>query len=155
MNQSNVKLIAIPYIKGFEGFRSRPYLDQVGVATIGYGSTFYLDGRRVSMSDAGITESQATDLLIKKIDTEFMPGLVRIFHDSDKINSNQYAALLSFAYNLGVPALSGSTLARLLNAGDVAGASAQFPVWDHAGGVENAGLKARRFKEQALFNTPV
>lgn len=155
MNQSNILLIAVPYIKAFEGFRAAPYLDQVHVATIGYGSTFYMDGRHVSMSDPAITESQATELLTKKIMTEFMPGLERIFHGSDTINTNQYAALLSFAYNLGVSALAGSTLARLLNAGDALNAALEFPKWDRAGGVENAGLKARRLKEQTLFNTPV
>ena len=155
MNQDNILRIALPYIKGFEGFRSRPYLDQVGVATIGYGTTYYANGTHVSMSDQPVSEDQASDMLTKKIMTEFMPGLARIFNNSNAINSNQFAALLSFAYNMGVGALAGSTLARLLNAGNVVGASEQFPLWDKAGGVENAGLKARRLKEQALFNTPI
>ena len=50
-------------IKGFEKFVAKPYIDAVGVVTIGYGNTYYPDGRKVTMQDAPITETQATILL--------------------------------------------------------------------------------------------
>ena len=50
-------------IKKWEGFRSKPYLCPAGVATIGYGSTVYPDGRAVSLRDPSITEAQAVEIL--------------------------------------------------------------------------------------------
>ena len=67
------------------------------------------------------------------------------------LSQNQYDALVSFTFNLGGGALGGSTLLRILNSGDYAGAAAQFPVWDHVAGIVSAGLLARRRAEQAMF----
>ena len=53
----------IELIKQFEGFESKPYKCPAGIPTIGYGATFYPDGRKVTMNDSPINESQATDLL--------------------------------------------------------------------------------------------
>lgn len=153
MDKNRILARAVPLIKGVEGFESEPYLDSVKVPTIGYGTTYYRDGRKVTMSDPSITEAQALDLLSYKLETEFFPGILRTFKSSDKITTNQYAALLSFEYNEGVGGLAGSTLAKKLNAGDVAGAAAEFPKWNMADGHVLAGLTNRRLKEQALFLT--
>lgn len=52
-------------IAEFEGFRSHPYLDVVGIPTIGYGNTYYPDtGRRVTLADAPVTEREAADMLL-------------------------------------------------------------------------------------------
>ena len=72
-----------------------------------------------------------------------------------KLNQNQFDALVSFSYNLGLGSLQNSTLLRLLNAGNFQAAADQFPRWDRAGGKEVAGLLARRNAERALFLTPV
>lgn len=69
------------------------------------------------------------------------------------ITQGEFDALTSFAYNLGIGALHGSTLLRLLNAGNPTGAALEFPRWDHAGGVELEGLERRRLAEQALFRS--
>ena len=53
----------IALIKSFEGFESKPYKCPAGSPTIGYGATFYTDGKKVSMNDVSINESQAPDLL--------------------------------------------------------------------------------------------
>ena len=53
----------IHLIKSFEGFRAAPYKCSAGVPTIGYGATFYPGGKKVTMSDASITEEQAVELL--------------------------------------------------------------------------------------------
>jgi lysozyme len=71
------------------------------------------------------------------------------------INQNQFDALCSFSYNLGLAALASSSLLRLLNAGDFIRASKEFDAWVHAGGHLLQGLVKRRNEEQALFNTPV
>lgn len=67
------------------------------------------------------------------------------------LNGNQFGALTSFTYNLGVNSLKTSTLLRLLNQGDYAGAAAQFPRWDKDGEQVVEGLLRRREAEKALF----
>jgi lysozyme len=67
------------------------------------------------------------------------------------LNSNQFAALVSFAYNLGAEALRKSTLLRLLNAHNYAGAAEQFARWTYAAGKQLPGLVRRRAAERALF----
>lgn len=134
--------------KSFEGFKTHPYLDSVGVPTIGYGTTYYLDGTKVTMHDPDVTEDQACHLLLAKLGT-FSDQVVKMV--SVPINQNQLDALTDFAYNVGPGALHSSTLLKLLNAGDVSGAADQFLVWNKAGGVAVAGLTRRREAERSLF----
>ncbi|PRP70248.1 muraminidase, partial [Chromobacterium amazonense] len=68
-----------------------------------------------------------------------------------QLRQNQFDALVSFSYNLGLGSLQNSTLLRLLNQGDYAGAAGQFILWDKAGGKVLPGLQRRRAAEQALF----
>jgi hypothetical protein len=70
------------------------------------------------------------------------------------VTSNQFSALVSLAYNVGIGALRGSTLLRLLNARDYAGAANQFPRWNRGGGRVLPGLVKRRAAERDLFLTP-
>jgi len=67
------------------------------------------------------------------------------------LTQGQFDALVSFTFNLGAPALEGSSLLRKLNAGDVVGAAAEFPKWCHAGNAVLPGLVTRRARERALF----
>lgn len=69
------------------------------------------------------------------------------------VSVNQFSALVSFAYNIGLNALSGSTLLKKLNAGDIIGAADQFLRWNKAGGKELKGLTDRRHAERDLFLT--
>lgn len=64
----------------------------------------------------------------------------------------QFDALCSLAYNLGAGNVGKSTLLRKLNAGDVSGASAEFPKWNRANGQIMRGLTRRRYAERALFD---
>lgn len=143
--------IALPLIKEFEGFRSAPYADMVGVPTIGYGSTYYSDGRRVSLSDPSISEAQASELLVDRIRKDFLPTVQSSCPNLQ--TRNQVAALISFTYNLGATALHGSTLRKKVEACDFTGASEEFLKWDMAGGREVAGLKRRRCAEKDLFTS--
>ena len=67
------------------------------------------------------------------------------------LSQNQWDALMSFVYNLGSANLGPSTLLKLLNAGDYAGAAEQFLRWNKAGGQVLAGLTKRRAAERAMF----
>ena len=127
----------------FEGLRLTAYQDQVGVWTIGYGHT----GKDVRPG-LTITQQQAEDLLAKDVASAAasVNQLVTVV-----IGQNQFDALVDFTFNLGAGALGGSTLLRKLNAGDFAGAAAEFPKWCRAGGKVVLGLQRRRQAEQALF----
>jgi lysozyme len=67
------------------------------------------------------------------------------------VDQMQFDALVSIFYNAGVEALSTSTLVRLLNARDYAGAAAQFPRWNKSNGMVLKGLQRRREAERLLF----
>jgi lysozyme len=135
-------------IKEKEGLRLKPYLCSAGVATIGYGSTMYADGRKVTLKDASITESQALELLANTLGKyeKAVNDYVKVI-----LTQNEFDALVSFTYNLGAGNLLSSTLLKKLNAGDKAGAANQFEVWNKAGGKVLQGLVTRRAAEKALF----
>ena len=135
-------------IKSFEGFSARPYLCPAGVPTIGYGATYYPDGRRVTMQDKPVSEADATAMLRSML-ASYEAGVTR--YVAVPVTQGQFDALVSFAYNVGLSALKSSTLLRLLNARDYAGAAAQFPRWNRAGGKVLPGLTRRREAERVMF----
>lgn len=140
----------------FEGFRSKPYLCPAGVPTIGYGSTYYPDGRRVSLNDAAISEPVARAMLMHELLHTFAPGVVRqcpgllalaIRNDDwGKLN-----AIVDWAYNLGVGRLQTSTLRRKINAQDWDGVREQLMRWTRANGQVLRGLVLRRQAEATLI----
>ena len=140
--------MGLSLIKSFEGFRAKPYLCPAGVPTIGYGATYYPDGRRVTMQDKPVSEADATDMLRSML-ASYEAGVSR--YVLVPVTQGQFDALVSFAYNLGLSALKGSTLLRLVNARDYAGAAAQFLRWNRAGGKVLPGLTRRREAERKLF----
>jgi lysozyme len=130
-------------VKQFEGCRLTAYQDIVGVWTIGYGETKGVYPGMV------ITQDQA-DAMVKASYEQFQAQVQKLV--KVPINQNQLGALTSFAYNLGIGALAGSTLLKLLNAGQPASVVAQqFLRWNMAGGKVVAGLTARRAAEAKLF----
>jgi len=133
--------------KDCEGFRARPYLCPAGVPTIGYGSTFYPGGRRVTMQDPPITELAADTMLRATLATfaQQVRDLVRV-----PMTQGQFDAL-DFTYNLGAGKLASSTLLIKLNAGDYAGAAREFDKWVMAGGKPLPGLVKRRAAERQMF----
>lgn len=116
--------------------------------TIGYGTILYSNGTTVTMDDNPISQSQAIDELEYNINLKCnsINDLVTV-----EINQHQFDALASFTYNLGVHALTSSTLLKLLNNSDFDGAAEQFLVWDKVGGKVIQGLLNRRMAEKALF----
>jgi lysozyme len=129
-------------IQSFETCRFIAYQDQRGVWTIGWGHT-----AGVQLGDA-CTQAQA-DLWFLA-DAQWACTAVMATIDV-ALTQNQFDALVSFTFNVGAGNEAHSTLIRLLNAGDTAGAADQFLVWNHIGGQVNAGLTRRREAERALF----
>ncbi len=141
--------IALPLILRFEGLRLRPYLCSAGVPTIGVGATYYPDGRRVRLTDPPITNAQAMAMLREVVERDYMPAVIRLCPGAD--TPRRLAALCSFAYNLGIGALKGSTLRKRVNAGDWAGASKEVQKWTRGGGRVLKGLVMRRATEAAMM----
>jgi len=137
----------IALLQNFEGLRLMAYQDIAGVWTIGYGHT-----GPDAKSGLTITQQQADQLLVIDL-MRFCRGINAMV--TVKLNQNQFDALVSFAYNLGLGALQQSTLLRELNAGNYQAAANQFPRWSRAGGKEVTGLLARRHAERTLFLTPM
>lgn len=135
-------------IKSFEGFRSAPYKCPAGIPTIGYGTTHY-EQRGVSLDDPHISEETATHLLETQVNDTY--GKAVNHYARHDITQNQFDALVSFAYNLGVGALKSSTLMKKVNQGKMERAAREFLKWDHAGRKRLTGLTRRRKAESQLF----
>lgn len=133
----------------FEGLYLRPYVCPAGVPTIGYGSTRYADGRAVRLTDAAITEPQAETMLLHDLRHVRLPEVRRLCPGIDQ--PGRLAAVLDFAFNLGVGALASSTLRRRINAGQWDDVPAQLRRWVMAGGRPLRGLALRREAEIALL----
>lgn len=141
--------VSMALAKRFEGLFTRPYLCPAGVPTIGYGATYYEDGRRVSLSDEAITPWRADQLLIWMVRTKYLPAVTRLC--PGVTDPNRLAALIDFTFNLGTGALSGSTLRRRVNAGRWCDVPTELMKWNKAGGRVLRGLTLRRQAEAALI----
>ena len=149
MKITKTSLKGVELIKKYEGFRSKPYKCEAGVATIGYGATYYPNGQKVKLTDPAIDEKHASLLL------EAMLNPYEKAVDSycrDDINQNQFDALVSFAYNLGNSALKSSTLLKKANANpNDKTIRNEFLKWRFADGKELKGLINRRKDESELY----
>jgi lysozyme len=135
----------IELIKRNEGCRLTAYLDPVNIWTIGYGDT----GAHV-FRGCTITQDEAERLLAERLLREFEPGVQRAIGDAPT-NENQFAAMVSLAYNVGVGAFAKSSVARHHRAGEYAKAASSFHLWNKAGGKVLAGLVRRRAEEADLY----
>ncbi len=132
-------------IKRFEGLRLKAYPDPATGGdpwTIGYGHT----GSDVTPGLA-ITEEKAEQLLRKGL-SKFEEGVEKLCPDTD---DNQFSALVSLAFNVGIENLRLSTLRRLHNAGEWEAAQEQFARWNKANKKVMKGLTIRRAAEAELY----
>ncbi|ASL41547.1 MULTISPECIES: lysozyme [Acetobacter] len=145
-------LLAADLCRRSEGLRLRPYVCPAGYWTIGYGSRFLANGAAVTASTAPITAEYANALLQGTL-AKLLPQILRLVRVP--LTSGQQAALLDFTYNLGLPALAGSTLLKLLNAGQGNAARNQLLLWNHMHRngqlITVAGLTLRRRAEWQLW----
>ena len=141
----NISKKGIDFIKSFEGFSEKPYLCPAGVATIGYGSTFYQNGIAVKITDNPISEEDAEKLFLlvlskfeKKVNSK-----VKV-----EINQYQFDAIVSHTYNTG----GSSTLFELINKKEFEQAEDWIRTrYVTANGQRMKGLIRRRKAEADLF----
>ena len=138
----NIGTKGLEMIKHFEGLELNAYQCAAGVWTIGYGHTKDVQQGMV------ISEDTANEMLVEELNEyeSYITGLVTV-----ELNQNQFDAMVSWVYNLGVGNLKASTLLKVLNAGDYAGVPAQMMRWNKAGGKVLEGLTRRRQAEADLF----
>jgi len=141
----------IDLIKEFEGFRSYPYLCPAGVPTIGYGATYYPDGTKVSISDDDISNEYAELILKHQVDSIYSEAVNRYVNVT--LTQNQFDALVSFTYNVGIGAFQKSTLLKHVNNENHEKAKNEFKKWVRANGKVLKGLKRRRKAEKKLYTT--
>jgi len=143
--------LAIDMIAGFEGFFSHAYYDAAGVLTIGYGHKV-VDGDGFDETST-IGEGDALALLDQ--DVASAEACVNDAVTNPNLTPDQVASLVSFTYNEGCGALTGSTLLKAVNAGDLATAANEFGKWNkaHVSGVLTvlSALTSRRAQEAAAF----
>jgi Phage-related lysozyme (muraminidase) len=98
----------INLILSFEGFSPKPYLDSAGIPTIGYGNTYYPDGKKVTMKDPAISKEKGAQLF-----SSVLPVYEKIVNNKIKValTQNQFDALVSHTYNTG----GSDTLFSLIN----------------------------------------
>lgn len=134
-------------IKQCEGCRLKAYLCPSLIPTIGYGHT-----TGVKLGDT-ITQADADRFLLQDIKRfeQAVAALVKV-----PINTNQFSALVSFTFNVGVGAFKSSTLLKKLNLRDYKGCSNEFDRWVYGSNKKPLeGLKKRRKLERELFNKSV
>ncbi len=138
------------FIKRDEELRLRPYLDQHGLATIGWGHT-----KDVTLDMGEITQEEAETFFEEDIaQAERAVNFVTI-----ELNQNEFNALVSLVFNIGSKAFMDSTMFAKLNLGDKRGASKEFARWVYyhdpitKEAMVSNGLRRRRFQEQALFTS--
>lgn len=146
--------ITIEHIKASEGLRLKAYPDPGSKdgkpVTIGYGTT-RINGKPINLGTT-ITEAQAEQYL--KLDLEEFAKKVKALIKVT-LNSNQFGALVSFAYNVGLNAFANSTLLKVINAGNFDRVPEQFRRWVYNDGKYMKGLANRREKEISLWNAQV
>lgn len=136
----------IRLIQQFEGFRSKAYRDVVGVWTIGYGFT-----KGVKDGDT-ITLEQASKRLQKEL-AEYERGVSEACQIAP--NQNQFDALVSFSFNVGIAGMKKSSVIKAHNREDYQAAGRAFGLWNKAGGKVYPGLTRRRAAESALYLEPM
>jgi len=144
LNENGYKLIC-----EFEGLKLKPYLCSAKVPTIGYGNTYYPNGKRVTLLDEPITKEYAFEIF-KVIADKFAKRVDEMV--TSELNQNQFNALVSFAYNVGIGAFATSTLLKKVNnnPNDVT-IKNEFLKWVKAGGKKVQGLVNRREKESEIY----
>ncbi len=151
-----INAAGLELVQHFEGLFLTAYKDPVGIFTIGWGHTGLTHKDGTVYAGRKITREKAEALLARDL-ANFGKRVSEAV--TVPLNDSQFAALVSFDFNTGglfklepgTRKVLPSTLLRILNAGDYAGAADQLLRWDKAGGKTLAGLTRRRKSERNLF----
>jgi len=140
MRRTNEEGVAL--IKRWEGFKAEAYLCPAGKWTIGYGHT------ATARKGMVVSEAKAEALLLQdlRVAESAVEHAVRV-----PLTDNQFAALVSWTFNVGVGAMRSSTLVRKLNADDYGAVPAQLARWNKVKGAVTPGLVNRRAAEAGLW----
>ncbi len=135
--------------KAFEGFRAKPYRCPANVPTIGYGTTRYPNGVKVTMTDPPIDKGIALIYLHDELHKS-MNGALR-YCPILSMDEGKLAAIIDFCYNLGIGRLQQSTLRRKINQQDWDSCKTELMKWVYANGKKLPGLVKRRQVEATFF----
>jgi lysozyme len=141
--------VALRLARRFEGLYLLPYLCPAGIPSIGYGATYYEDGRKVTLHDPAITRARAEQLLLWHVENVYLPAVLCLCPGVD--TPERMAALIDFSFNLGVGRLRTSTLRKRVNARAWDSVPAEFKKWVYAAGQKLRGLVLRREAECQLI----
>ena len=130
-------------IRAAEAFSPTVYRCPAGKPTIGYGHVVR-PGENFMLR---LSREQAEALLVD----DLAPVEIYLNAVFPALTQNQFDALASFCFNVGLGAFEKSTLFARLKAGDLNGAAGQFGRWVHGGGKRLPGLVKRRAAERNLF----
>lgn len=152
MNENLIEALRIAELlcKHFEGFSSVPYLCPAGYWTIGYGTVYKPDGSRVTKDHPPITRETAEEWMRHELQYNYMAGVLQKSPGLIKY-PRILAAIIDFAYNLGVPRYKASTLAIRINSENWQDAKRQLKLWVMAAGKQERGLVLRRAAEAQLL----
>ena len=134
-------------LKQWEGLKTKAYKDAGGVWTIGYGHTA-MAGSPVPYQGQVITAAEAESILLKDL-VQYEAAVAN--NVNVKLNDNQFAALVSFTFNVGINAFKKSKLLKKLNNGNFDAVPAELMKWNKAGGKKLQGLVNRRRAEGYLW----
>ena len=141
VNQAGIDLI-----KEFEGCKLTAYRCPAGVVTIGFGWTRPIDGKPLTM-ETKITQAKADALLVSGL-ADYAEAVEKACPTA---TDNQFAAMVSLAYNIGAGAFKRSSVCQHHQAGHHAEAADAFRRWNKAGGKVLSGLTRRREAERLLY----
>lgn len=148
--QNDAILLAAALCRRFEGLFLKPYLCPANVPTLGFGSTAYENGVKVTLVDPPITKERAEELLMHELHYIY-PKVIRLCPSLPELGPGPTAAILDFTFNLGTGRLQASTLRKKINAGELEAAREELKKWVRGGGRVLPGLVKRRDAEALLL----
>lgn len=149
MEIKTVSRNGLDFIIKEEGLVLKPYKCSAGIPTIGVGCTYYEDGTKVKMTDKPITKERAEALFLHLLDSY---ELAVYSTTRDDINQNQFDALVSLCFNIGVNAFKKSSLLKVVNINpNDAMIEKMWLMWKNAGG--KPVLLKRRQREYNLYKS--
>lgn len=134
---------AIDIIKKYESLQLTSYKCPAGVWTIGYGHTSDVVGEGQVITEDAALNLLKGDLIDASIRSE---SAIKT-----ELNDNQFGAIISLVFNIGITRFKESTLLKKINEGDLIGAADEFPRWNKVKGEVLNGLTKRREDERLLF----